>query len=53
MHERTVKNIITEACREVQANPDDSIQDIFNELFVKWDVPWAMRHNFEIENDNA
>lgn len=53
MNECIVKSVITEACREIQDNQEDSIQDIFNELFIKWGMPWTMRHNFEIENDNA
>ncbi len=44
-----LKNAITDACRELQKCPDDSIQDIFNEAFAKWSLPLRMDHNFNVE----
>ncbi len=48
-----LKNAITDACRELQKCPDDSIQDIFNEAFEKWELPLRMDHNFNIEPNAA
>jgi hypothetical protein len=39
-----LKNAITDACRELQKRPDDSIQDIFNEAFAKWELPLRVDH---------
>jgi hypothetical protein len=44
-------NAIKDACVEIQKHPDDSIQDIFNEMFVRWELDLAMDHNFNIQND--
>ena len=43
-----LSNAITDACREIQACPDDSIQDIFNERLEKWETRLRMDHNFNI-----
>jgi hypothetical protein len=44
-----LRNAITDACREIQRCPDDSIQDIFNEMFEKWETGITMLHNFVVE----
>ena len=44
-----LSNAITEACREVQKCPDDSIQDIFNESLCDWETGLWMDHNFNLE----
>ena len=44
-----VRNAITDALREIEKCPDDSIQDIFNEKFVSWNTGLFMDHNYNIE----
>ena len=44
-----LSNAITDACREIQACPEDSIQDIFNECLEKWKTRLRMDHNFHLE----
>jgi len=46
-----LKNAIKDACEEIQRCPGDSIQDIFNEMFERWETGLRMDHNFEIEID--
>lgn len=41
-------NAITESLQEMKKNPDDSITDIFNENFQKWNLNLKMNHNFVI-----
>lgn len=45
-------NAVKDACVEIQNCPDDSIQDIFNEAFDKWETGLQMDHNFNIETKN-
>ena len=42
-------NAITEACREMQRCPDDSVQDIVNESLDSWETGLRMDHNFNID----
>ena len=42
-------NAITEACREMQRCPDDSVQDIVNESLESWETGLRMDHNFNID----
>jgi hypothetical protein len=42
-------NAIKEACIEIKKYPDDSIQDIFNEMFKKWETGLHMDSKFNIE----
>jgi hypothetical protein len=52
---KKVLEAITWACREMQENPDDSIQDIFNDSFHGWELDLVMDSNFVIRvrmNDN-
>lgn len=44
-------NAITEACREIERCPDDSIQDIFNESLKKWETGMKMDFRFNIEKE--
>lgn len=41
-------NIIKDAIREMERCPDDSIQDIWNEVFCKWDTGLWMDHHYNI-----
>ena len=42
-------NAITEAVREIERSPDDSMQDIFNEALKTWGTGLKMKHNYVIE----
>ena len=42
-------NAITDALREMERSPDDSVQDIFNEQLESWETGLRMNHNYEIE----
>lgn len=42
-------NAITEAVREIERSPDDSMQDIFNEALKTWETGLKMKHNYVIE----
>lgn len=43
-----LRNAITDACREIQKCPEDSIQDIFNECLDNWETGLWMDHNFAL-----
>lgn len=47
--EQLLYNVITDAIRECIRCPDDSIQDIWNELLYSWETGLIMDHNFKIE----
>ena len=47
--EMLILNAITDACREMEACPEDSMQDIFNEAFQAWNTNLHMDHHFNIE----
>lgn len=49
MNTALLLNAITESLREIQSNPEDSMQDIFNENFLKWNLDLYMNHSFVIE----
>lgn len=42
-------NAITEAMRNIEANPGDSPQDIFNESLKSWETGLRMNHRCEID----
>ncbi len=44
-------NAITEALRECEAHPEDSVQDIFNEALSSWETGLKMNNRFEIDTD--
>lgn len=46
-----LSNAITEALREMEKCPDDSIQDIWNECLEKWETGLRMNHRFELEKE--
>ena len=46
-------NAITEAVREIERSPDDSMQDIFNEALTSWRTGLKMNHRYEIEKDDV
>lgn len=50
--EKKLKEVICEAAYEINESPEDSIQDIFNECFEKWDVNLRMTHNFDVVDFN-
>ena len=41
-------NAISEALREVERCPNDSIQDIFNEKLKSWNTELRLNHRFEL-----
>jgi len=45
-------NAITEALREMERCPDDSVQDIWNESLESWETGLRMNHLLEIEKSN-
>ena len=45
-------NAITEAIREMEKCPADSVQDIWNESLVSWETGFRMDCNHNIESDN-
>ena len=45
-------NAITEALREMEKCPDDSVQDIWNESLESWETGLRMDHNHNIEPNN-
>ena len=47
--EKKLRNAITEALREMERCPDDSIQDIFNWAFEAWDVELVMDRSYNID----
>jgi hypothetical protein len=42
-------NAITEAVREMEKCPDDSVQDIWNESLESWETGLRMDHNHNVE----
>lgn len=46
------KNVIQEILREIQRCPNDSIQDIANEILKKWDCGFHLTHSLTYEGDN-
>ena len=40
------QNALTEILREIQKCPDDSIQDIANEILEGWHCGFQIDHNF-------
>lgn len=44
-------NAITEALREIEKCPDDSMQDIFNEKFKEWETGLRMNQSYAIESE--
>jgi hypothetical protein len=51
--ETNLLNAITEAMREIERCPDDSMQDIFNESLSSWQTGLKMNHRYEIEKDDV
>jgi hypothetical protein len=51
--ETNLLNAITEAVREIERCPDDSMQDIFNEALTSWRTGLKMNHRYEIEKDDV
>ena len=43
-------NAITEALREMDKCPEDSVQDIWNESLSSWETGFYMDHNLNIES---
>jgi hypothetical protein len=46
--EKHVKELLSYVAYEVQAHPNDSIKDIFNDGFVQCNIPLIMEKDFEI-----
>lgn len=44
-------NAITDALREMDNCPEDSVQDIWNESLKSWETELRMDHNYNIEQD--
>lgn len=44
-------NAITEALRECEAHPEDSVQDIFNEALSTWETGLFMTSRYEIDTE--
>ena len=44
-------NAVTEALREMERCPDDSVPDIWNEALRSWETGLRMNHLLEIEED--
>ena len=42
-------NVITDALREMERCPNDSTQDIWNEMLERWNTGLRMNHRLEIE----
>jgi len=42
-------NAITDALREMEKRPDDSVQDIWNEKLKDWCTRFKMDHNYRID----
>lgn len=42
-------NAITEALREMEKCPNDSVQDIWNECLKSWETGLKMNHLLELE----
>ena len=42
-------NAITEAIREMEKCPDDSVQDIWNESLESWETGLRIDHNHNVE----
>ena len=42
-------NAITEALREMEKCPDDSVQSIWNESLESWETGLRMDHNHNVE----
>ena len=42
-------NAITDALREMDKRPDDSVQDIWNEKLEDWKTGFRMDRNFRID----
>ena len=42
-------NAITEALRECESHPEDSVQDIFNEALSSWETGLFMNSRYEID----
>lgn len=42
-------NAITDALREMEKSPDDSVQDIWNEKLRDWNTKLRMDHNYRID----
>ena len=45
----TLLDAITDALREMERCPDDSTQDIWNEMLERWNTGLRMNHRLEIE----
>ena len=43
------RNVLSEILKEIQECPDDSIQDITNEILDDWDMEMVCNHNLIIE----
>jgi hypothetical protein len=46
-------NAITEALREMEKCPDDSVQDIWNESLESWETGLRMDHNHNVEPNES
>ncbi len=51
MTDAQIRNAIQDAVRCVQEYPDDAIDEIFNEAFERWHIPWRMDVNLAIKQD--
>lgn len=43
-----LRNAITDALRDMQTNPNDDIQSIWNKHLKEWETSLRMTHDFEI-----
>jgi hypothetical protein len=48
-HIERLCNAVTDALEEMERTPDDSVQDIWNEMLEKWETGLHMNHNHKIE----
>ena len=47
-----LSNALTEAFREIEAHPGDSMQCIINESLEEWETGLKINHRYEFEVDN-
>lgn len=43
------QNALTDILREITRCPDDSIQDIANEMLEKWEINWHVDSKYIVE----
>ena len=51
INETIFRNVLTDILKEIQNCPEDSIQDITNEMFERWEIDdkFTCNHKLEIE----